>query len=815
MFSGILLKGHKSNIRLVQNIQGVIFIMGSLPNEKLKGLSRQEVEIRGSQGQTNQYTTKVTKTNTQIIKDNLFTLFNMLNFSIAISLSLVGAFSNLFFILIIIMNVLIGITIEIRARNTVEQLSIVTKAQVTVVRDNVNKLIDSEDIVIDDILILSAGEQIPADAIVIKDKVEANESLLTGESDLVEKEVGDELLSGSFISSGKCYAQVHHVGKDNYGNQLVNEVKIHKPVQSELLGAIRKIAKFTSYIIIPIGIILFVEAYALRGDSMSIAVISSTAALLGMLPKGLALLIVLSLATAVITLGKKKILVQEMHSIEMLAHVDVLCLDKTGTITEGKMKVQQVSALNGMDLTELNHLIGNYISASEDNNNTMQALRKHFNTGQIYDIKKVFPFSSEKKWGAITFENQGTFVIGAPERIITDDEDMPEAVLRAQERGNRVLMFGKTEMESDKYPALKNPSPMAIIELRDPIRKNANQTLDYLKKQGIDLKIISGDNPLTVSTVAKQAGLENYDKYIDLSKLTEEAEVRRAVHQYTVFGRVSPQQKRLLVKELKDNGHTVAMTGDGVNDILALREADCSIAMAEGDSATRQIANLVLLESDFTSLPAVLFEGRRVVNNLTKVASIFFIKTIYSFIMAVICAISLLAFPFIPIQITLIDLVIEGYSSFFLSFEANKERVTHNFLYTVLHNALPNALLIVLNTIVIYFVSQSQGWSQLETTTLMYYVLAGISIFSVIKACMPFNWYRVFIAVTTSVGFYVAAYLFKSILEIGTLTANTFSPFIYLIVISLILRIIYEKMILNHLISPSEKINEVTPFIKS
>ena len=398
--------------------------MGSLPNEKLKGLSHQEVEIRGSQGKTNQYTTKVTKTNTQIIKDNLFTLFNMLNFSIAISLSLIGAFSNMFFILIIIMNVFIGITIEIRARNTVEQLSIVTKAQVTVVRDGVNKLIDSEDIVLDDILILSAGEQIPADAIVIKDKVEANESLLTGESDLVEKEVGDELLSGSFISSGKCYAQVHHVGKDNYGNQLVNEVKTHKPVKSELLGAIRKIAKFTSYIIIPIGIILFVEAYALRGDSMSIAVISSTAALLGMLPKGLALLIVLTLATAVITLGKKKILVQEMHSVEMLAHVDVLCLDKTGTITEGKMKVQQVSALNGMDLTELNHLIGNYISASEDNNNTMQALRKHFNKGQIYDIKKVFPFSSEKKWGAITFENQGTFVIGAPERIITDDEDI-------------------------------------------------------------------------------------------------------------------------------------------------------------------------------------------------------------------------------------------------------------------------------------------------------------------------------------------------------------------------------------------------------
>lgn len=767
----------------------------SKPSDKTTGLTEKEVNERMDQGKTNSYEAKVSKTTQQIISDNVLTLFNFLNITIALLLAFVGAFSNMFFILIIIMNVTIGIIIEIRARNMVENLSIIAKEKVTVVRDGELQKIETSQIVLDDVLVLGAGEQIPSDALVVDGKVEVNEALLTGESDLIEKENGDEVLSGSFISSGKCRAKVHHVGKDNYAIKLAVAAKVHKPVKSELMGAIRKVAKFTSYVIIPMGIILFVEAFFVRGDDTRHAVISSTAALLGMLPKGLALLIILSLATAVIKLARKKILVQEMYSIETLAHIDVLCLDKTGTITEGKMQVDQVIPLNDYEPDWINKVAGSYLSSSEDNNITMQALRDYFEENKLYQAKDNISFSSERKWGSARFEEIGTIILGAPERLV-DYDDLPSSIIQAQENGNRVLMLGRSELPIEGNE-LKDITPIAAIEIKDPIRKNANQTLDYLKEQGVDLKVISGDNPVTVSNIARQAGMENYERYVDLSEIKTEEGVREAVHQYAVFGRVSPQQKRTIVQELKDHGHTVAMTGDGVNDVLALREADCSIAMAEGDSATRQISNLVLLDSDFTSLPDVLFEGRRVINNLTKVASIFFIKTIYSFIVSIICAVTMLAFPFIPIQITLIDLVIEGYPSFFLSFESDKRKVTKSFLKTVLSQALPNALLVVLNLVAVYLLSDQQGWGQLETTTLMYYTLAAVSIFAVIKACLPFNPLRAFLAVTTTVGFYTAAFLFRSILEIGTLTEDTLLPFVCLVILSLVLRIIYERMFLK------------------
>ena len=753
-----------------------------------KGLSTEEVAKQKELGLQNNYEENVAKSTKNIIFDNVMTLFNFLNFAIAVCLLFVGAYSNLAFLAIIIVNMSIGIFQEIHARNLVQKLSIVAKENVHVVRNGVQQEIDTKELVMEDIVIISAGEQVPSDMEVIDGKVEANEALLTGESDLIEKEIGDTLLSGSFIVSGQAYARVIHVGAENYAVKITQEAKVHKPIQSELVNSIRKVSKFTSWVIIPLGIILFVEAFWLRDAGIKTSVVASAAALLGMLPKGLVLLISIALTTGVIKLAKKRILVQDMYSIETLAHVDTLCLDKTGTITEGKMKVQKAIILHDKYQELFPQIIGSYLSESTDNNITMQAIRDHYEVSNRFGAKEVLAFSSERKWGAIEFPEIGTVYLGAPERLV-DDSRLPEAVFTAQENGYRVLMLAIAEQQPLNETKMPYLEPLAILEIDDPIRQNAKETLAYLKEEGIDLKVISGDNPVTVSNIARRAGLPGYESYIDLSTKTTEAEVREAVQQYTVFGRVSPQQKRTIVRELKDTEHVVAMTGDGVNDVLALREADCSIAMAEGDGATRQISNLVLLDSDFTTLPDVLFEGRRVVNNVTRVSSVFFIKTIYSFILSIICALTAIAFPFIPIQVTLIDLAIEGYPAFFLSFEGDKRKVVGKFLPTALKNASVNALLVVANIIAVYLIGQNQGFSSLDTTTLMYYLLVGISCMAVVRACLPLNPLRIFLVFSTIIGIYVAAMLFHNILEIGFLTSQTMGLFFIMMAINIVVRV--------------------------
>lgn len=753
-----------------------------------KGLSTEEVAKQKELGLQNNYEENVAKSTKDIIFDNVMTLFNFLNFAIAVCLLFVGAYSNLAFLAIIIVNMSIGIFQEIHARNLVQKLSIVAKENVHVVRNGVQQEIDTKELVMEDIVIISAGEQVPSDMEVIDGKVEANEALLTGESDLIEKEIGDTLLSGSFIVSGQAYARVIHVGAENYAVKITQEAKVHKPIQSELVNSIRKVSKFTSWVIIPLGIILFVEAFWLRDAGIKTSVVASAAALLGMLPKGLVLLISIALTTGVIKLAKKRILVQDMYSIETLAHVDTLCLDKTGTITEGKMKVQKAIILHDKYQELFPQIIGSYLSESTDNNITMQAIRDHYEVSNRFGAKEVLAFSSERKWGAIEFPEIGTVYLGAPERLV-DDSRLPEAVFTAQENGYRVLMLAIAEQQPLNETKMPYLEPLAILEIDDPIRQNAKETLAYLKEEGIDLKVISGDNPVTVSNIARRAGLPGYESYVDLSTKTTEAEVREAVQQYTVFGRVSPQQKRTIVRELKDTEHVVAMTGDGVNDVLALREADCSIAMAEGDGATRQISNLVLLDSDFTTLPDVLFEGRRVVNNVTRVSSVFFIKTIYSFILSIICALTAIAFPFIPIQVTLIDLAIEGYPAFFLSFEGDKRKVVGKFLPTALKNASVNALLVVVNIIAVYLIGQNQGFSSLDTTTLMYYLLVGISCMAVVRACLPLNPLRIFLVFSTIIGIYVAAMLFHNILEIGFLTSQTMGLFFIMMAINIVVRV--------------------------
>lgn len=772
-----------------------------MENKEIRGLSQEEVKERIASGQQNDYQEDATKSTGQIFSDNILTLFNFLNFGIGVCLLFVGAYSNMAYLAIIMVNMIIGIYQEIHARNLVRKLSIVSQSEVLVIREGKELSLSTKELVLGDIVKIGAGEQIPSDLRVLSGRAEANEALLTGESDLIVKTAGDELLSGSYLTSGSVFAETIRVGADNYAVRLTSEAKTHKAIHSELVDSIRKVSKFTSFVIIPLGIILFLEALFIRDASIKISVIASAAALLGMLPKGLVLLISIALTTGVTKLAKKRILVQDMYSIETLAHVDTLCLDKTGTITEGKMSIQRVEALHPVYENAIPEIMGTYLAESSDNNITMRALRDYFDVSNRYDVREKLAFSSDRKWGAMEFPELGVIYVGAPERLVSE-EQLPESLLSAQANGYRVLMLGLAPNQrlTDEPP--HGVEPLALFEIDDPIRKNAKQTLAYLHNEGVDLKVISGDNPFTVSNIARRAGLPNYDSYIDLSTLTEESEVRNAVHEYSVFGRVSPQQKKILVNELKESGRTVAMTGDGVNDVLALREADCSIAMAEGDGATRQIANLVLLDSDFTTLPEVLFEGRRVVNNVTKVSGIFFIKTIYSFILSIICAVTAIGFPFIPIQITLIDLAIEGYPSFFLSFEQDRRKVTYRYLPTALINALPNALLVVLNIIVVYLLGDILSFTNLETTTLMYYLLIGISCMAVIKACYPFNPLRIFLAVTTVIGIYVAAMLFHHLLEVNLGLGTTWPYFVGFMGINIVLRLLYWKAdIQNYLLN--------------
>lgn len=753
-------------------------------DEKLKGLSAAEVRKRQQQGLTNDFSAKASKTTWDIIRSNIFSLFNLLNFLIALALIAVQAWTNLVFIAVISFNALTGILTELRAKKMVEKLNLLSRSKVNVIRSGKEKQIEPEEIVLGDIIRIPAGEQVPSDAVVLTGVAEANEAMLTGESDLVLKELGSAVLSGSFLSSGQIYAEVSHVGADNYATRLMIEAKNHKPINSGILKSLDRIAGFTSKIIIPFGIALFLEAFILKSLPVKESVVSSSSALLGMLPKGLALLTITALLTAVIKLAMKKILVQEMYSVETLARVDTICLDKTGTITEGKMKVEDIHYLSRkFNQDQVNEIIASYINLSEDNNPTAKAIRNRFADEKIkFEAVHITPFSSDRKWGAIELKDLGTVFVGAPERLI---DKLPASAIKAQEAGSRVLAvaFSEKKIDNHKIELPEKIQKLAIIEIADPIRAGAEKTLDYLRSQEVDLKIISGDNPITVSAIAKKAGFDDYENFIDCSNATD-AKLKKLAEKTAIFGRVSPQQKKLIVQTLKAQDHTVAMTGDGVNDILALREADCSIAMAEGDAATRQIANLVLLKSDFNDMPQILFEGRRVVNNITRIAPIFFVKTIYSFILAVICILSVglgadmaMIFPFIPIQITLIDQFIEGFTPFCLSFESNDKPVEKHFLKKSMLIALPNSLMIIFSVLFAKFFGAANAWTVQEISTFSYYMLGTISLLAVIRASLPLNWIRSALIIFSAAGFFGTAILFRDLIEIGVPTANTMPVF--------------------------------------
>ena len=753
-----------------------------MEKNKLMGLTQSQVRERQAQGQINDFKVSASTSTWQIIKRNVFTLFNALNFAIALALAFVQAWSNLVFFAVICFNAFSGIVTELRAKHMVDKLNLLTKEKVKTIRDGQEISLDPEELVLDDIICLSAGEQIPSDAIVLEGFAEVNEAMLTGESDLVQKEVEAVLLSGSFLASGSVLARVNHVGADNYAAKLMLEAKTVKPINSRIMKSLDSLAGFTGKIIIPFGIALLLEALVLKGLPLKSSVVNSSTALLGMLPKGIALLTITSLLTAVIKLGLKKVLVQEMYSVETLARVDMLCLDKTGTITQGKMKVGALNPLTETyDENAIASILTSYMANSQDKNPTAQAIRQGFQGQESYTVLSSIPFSSDRKWGAMEMEGLGTVFLGAPEMLL--DQEVKEA-RAGLERGSRVLVLALSQEKLDHAKPQK-PSDiqaLALLEILDPIREGAAETLDYLRSQEVGLKIISGDNPVTVSSIAQKAGFADYESYVDCSKITDE-ELIAIVEETAIFGRVSPYQKKLIIQTLKKAGHTTAMTGDGVNDILALREADCSIVMAEGDPATRQIANLVLLNSDFNDVPEILFEGRRVVNNIAHIAPIFLIKTIYSFLLAVICIASallgrtewILIFPFIPIQITMIDQFVEGFPPFVLTFERNIKPVEQNFLRKSMLRALPSALMVVFSVLFVKIFGTSQGWTAIEISTLLYYLLASIGFMSVVRACLPFSLWRVLLIIWSVVGFLGTALFprIQKLLEISTLTGQT------------------------------------------
>lgn len=769
--------------------------------KNIYGLSMQEVEEKKRKGEGEHEQESITKSKNQIIRENILTLFNLLNFIIAGWLFAVGAYTNMVFITIIILNIVIGIAQECKAKKLVDELSLLNRPTIKVRREGEDREIELKDIVKGDIVILESGSQICNDSIVTGGSLEVNESLLTGESDPVIKEPGSTLYSGSSVISGKAYAEVIHVGNDNYATNLVNEVKKEKQVQSELLGSMRKVTKFTSILIIPLGILLFLEAFVLRKAPVSESVVASAAALLGMLPKGLVLLISASLATGVIRLAKMKILVQNIYSLETLTHVDVLCLDKTGTITDGKLKTKYVIPMDrdeeiNLTETEAKHLVRAYLNASDDNNATFQALKEAF-TEKDYEEKNVerenigykISFSSKRKWGCISFRGKGTIFVGAPERILGT---LPESLECELEHGRRLVAigyYGGEWKDGEHLPAQIQPLYSVILE--DRIRRNAKKTLEFFRRQGVDVKVISGDHVKTVARIAKRAGLAGWADAIDLSAAGEEPDYDTICQEYSVFARVTTKQKQELVKALQRQGHKVAMTGDGVNDLLALREADCSIAIADGSDASRQIAQVVLMDSDFTHLPQVVMEGRKVIHNVTRTAGVFFIKTIYSVLVSLLCVIMNMPFPFIPIQITLIDACIEAYPSFATILESDTRRIRGRFLPTSLGNAAPFG---VVAAVMIAAMSMILPVAATEKQTVMYLTLIVISMTAVIRSCIPFSPLRLFICVTMVGGTFGALMILPGLFEIAAMTTAMWVYFLIGALVSVAILLIILNM---------------------
>lgn len=670
------------------------------------GLSAEQVKRRFAQGENNYKVESSTLSVPEIVRSNVCTYFNLVFAVIAVLLAIVGAWSDMLFLPIIVANTCIGIIQEVHSKKVLDKLSILNAPHAVVIRDGKRQEIPADQLVLDDIVEFSAGSQIPADAKVVSGELQVNESLITGESDEIEKREGDSLLSGSFVVSGKACARLEKVGKDSYISKLtLQATKSKKGEQSEMIRSLNYLIMVMGIIIIPIGIALFVQSFIYNEGTFHDSITGMVAAIIGMIPEGLYLLTSVALAVSSVRLAQKKVLIHDMKCIETLARVNVLCVDKTGTITEPGMHVYDFSVLDGADQLEISQLLADFVAAQEKDNATMEALKAHFSNGSGMRAREVYSFSSETKYSGAVMNDGKSYVIGAPEFVLRGQfAQYQEQIATYSSKGYRVLVFAQYEGTLDRKPLTEPVLPLCFVMLANPIRKGAKETFTYFAENDVDIKVISGDNPLTVSVIAAEAGIVGAERFVDASTLKEKEDYYRAVEEYTVFGRVTPSQKRMLVHALKEHKKTVAMTGDGVNDVLALKDADCSVAMASGSEAASNVAQLVLLDSDFSRMPSVVAEGRRVVNNIERTAALYIVKNIFSMLLAIFSVILMLDYPLEPSQVSLISMFTIGIPSFVLALEPNKELIRGHFLTNVLVRALPAGLtdFIVVSGLVIF-----------------------------------------------------------------------------------------------------------------
>lgn len=738
--------------------------------EKYNGLSQTEVNNRIDEGKVNITNNSISRTKEEIFRAHLCTFFNFLNVFLGILVLTTGQIKNLTFMFTIIANSLIGIAQELKVKSLVDKLSVITASKAMVIRDGIRKQIPLDELVMDDVMVLESGDQVGADCVVLEAQgIEVNESMITGESVAVKKFQGDEMLSGSYLVAGSGIARVIHVGNENYATILAAKAKDKKRATSEMQDAIGRIIKIVGFLIVPVGILLFLSQRAIDGTTMSDAIVNTVAGVIGMIPEGLVLLTSVSFILGVGRLARKQALVQEMEAIEALARVNVLCLDKTGTITTGELEVVEVVPCGTMDEAKIRSVMNEITYAFNDVNPTQQALMNYFEKTERWQTADLIPFSSARKYRAISFAGHGDYVLGAPEFIIKDNPELLEKSESYAMQGYRVLLLAETDAISSAEGTIGHPRPGAFIVISDCVREEAPSTFAYFEAQNVAIKVISGDNPATVSQIAVKAGLKSGSKYIDATTLPDNFdELKKTVKEYTVFGRVTPEQKQRIIKAYQANKNVVGMVGDGVNDVLALKDADCGIAMAAGSDAAKQVAHIVLMDSDFVHMKEIVSEGRMIISNIERVSALYLTKTIYSLLLNVIFILLGREYPFVPIHLTLISTVAIGIPSFFLALEQTETVTQSGFLKHVLRISLPGALTMVLNMLLIQGISTLLGFDSGMTATYNLIVAGMVSLMVLMRVCNPMNKGRSILCNAMVIAFAVCVILLPELFSINS-----------------------------------------------
>lgn len=787
-----------------------------LQADPAEGLSPQEIKLRQSNGLSNIMPPSNTKSEGQIIKENVLTFFNLIFLVLALCLCLVGSFKNLMFLLVAVANTVVGSFQEIRAKRAVDKLTLVAAGTAKAIRSGQRVSVRTDQLVRDDIVEFAAGDQICADAVVRDGQLQVNESLLTGEADAILKNPGDTLKSGSFVISGRARVQLTHVGSESYAAKLAAEARRNvRSTKSEMMLSLTKLITVVGIALIPLGIILFLRHFlsVFQGLPLRDSVESTVSALIGMIPEGLYLLTSVAIAASCLKLSRKRVLVQDMNCIETLAHVDVLCVDKTGTITEPTMEVTDVYPLNSerFSYDDIEKILAAFYHGEEPDNETARAMGQQFAGETTWRAVKRMAFSSSTKWSGADFGENGRYVVGAPEFIMGDRYDSIRSEAEPwSERGCRVLLLAAYDTAFDDGPLQSaHVAPIALVFLSNLLRPDAQETFRYFASQGVSVRVISGDNPITVAQVATRAGIENADRYVDATTLSTEQDFEEAVKYYTVFGRVTPEQKRYLVRAFQKQGHTVAMTGDGVNDVLALKDANCGIAMASGSQAASQVAQIVLLNSQFSAMPAIVAEGRRVINNIQRAASLFLVKNIFSFALTLLLLFIDMPYPLLPIQLSLISTFTIGIPSFFLALEPNYARVEGKFMRNVIRRAMPGGLTNLTIVLLAGFFTSTFGLSNEQLNTICVWVMSAVGLVTLYHVSVPFTRLRLAVLAGMTAAMLFSLLVIPAFFDFPALNASS-----ALILVTLLLacptvmrffRVIFDKRVAKLDLAPAKK----------